>query len=60
MQGSIEQNFDNQNAIHHFLKQHHLSENVSLDFEDFKEFILGREKYIKQDLLDILNIKPSL
>ena len=60
LQAWVEQNFDNQNAIHHFLKQHHLSENVSLDFKDFKEFVLEREKYIKQDLLDILNIKPSL
>lgn len=60
LQAWVEQNFDNQNAIHHFLKQHHLSENVSLDFKDFKEFVLEREKYIKQDLLNLLNIKSNL
>ena len=60
LQAWVEQNFDNQNAIHHFLKQHHLSENVFLDFKDFKEFVLEREKYIKQDLLNLLNIKSNL
>lgn len=60
LQAWVEQNFDNQNAIHHFLKQHHLSENVSLDFKDFKEFVLEREKYIKQDLLNLLNIKSNI
>lgn len=60
LQAWVEQNIDNQNAIHHFLKQHHLSENVSLDFKDFKEFVLEREKYIKQDLLNLLNIKSNI
>lgn len=55
----VEQNCGDQNAIHHFLKLHHLSEDVSLDFKDFKKFILDREKHIKQDLMNILNIKPS-
>lgn len=55
----VEQDCGDQNAIHHFLKLHHLSEDVSLDFKDFKKFVLDREKHIKQDLMNKLNIRPS-
>ncbi len=55
----VESVYKSRSDQQHFFREHHLSENISLEFKDFKKFVEDRENHIKESLKVILNI-PSM
>ena len=53
----VETIYKNEADKKHFLREHHLSEDISLDFKDFKLFVKDRENHIRESLKRILGIK---
>ena len=55
----VRKNNIDENSTRHFLKENFLSENISLDFKDFREFITNREDNLKKALKIILKTKSN-